>query len=378
MTNGDFKRIDAAKQFVCGIYKSFPGSLVLAPSDFGIKQSWDNLCYEPEPTDLPGLPPPPVSPFDGGQCCGTYYDTYAILSYTGKPNPGAEDKIGSFLLGKVDGIYSTYTSDGGSEVFMLRTTRCNGVSTLTDVLSVSSRDPARGVRITRVVAVSGPNNCGNPPATYPPSPPVPPGGYTSTPVAITNNDTTINNYVFNFYPPRTNDYPDNTFPPIEVNVVLDDPYADFDYKLVYNYDGTVDSSAVPKSSSLPSDVVTNIANTNNIVSGLGFLTTPPSLDDNPSVAKKVVPVDDSKNEDEEDLLGIKVTITTLPDKSHFGNPNVYFAGWIAFKLEDGYAPREQINFQASYFQAPPGARGWTCTFTNMSKGEVKVYSKKKD
>lgn len=117
----------------------------------------------------------------------------------------------------------------------------------------------------------------------------------------------------------------------------------------------------------------NFNNFNNIYN---FNTVPPDYDDSPKVEHYDTPPAPDKKEDKDSLLGVRITLSKMPDKAQFGNPTVYFGGWVTFKLNDGYSPREQVNFKESYFQAPPGATGYAYTLTNGAIGSARVYSKK--
>ena len=81
-----------------------------------------------------------------------------------------------------------------------------------------------------------------------------------------------------------------------------------------------------------------------------------------------------EEEEKKDVVWVVVNLTTLPDKMMFGNPNVYFAGWITFLIGDAYTIREQINFERSVFRYPDGAISHHISFTNKADGVATTYT----
>lgn len=81
-----------------------------------------------------------------------------------------------------------------------------------------------------------------------------------------------------------------------------------------------------------------------------------------------------EEEEKKDVVWVVVELTTLPDKTMFGTPNVYFAGWITFSIEGDYTTREQINFERSVFRYPDRATSHHITFTNKASGVSTTYT----
>lgn len=387
MSDGYYDFVDKARTFACGIYKNVPGALVPNVSDAGYKKIWDRLCYNPPPAEDPGLPDPPAPPFSGGQCEYLYYINY--INSSGSPviqQKGVRGPIYSYKLKKeATGIGSPFDF---AWTFLVDCHRMiPPFDRIIDRIDAgyATYGEARflGFEPAPVNGVVPPDSCGDPEKQFPvPANPVPPDGFTSPPQPIQDNDQIINFYIFNFFPPSRSRTPDADFPPIEFRVtsasadpVTQIPYVDFNLNL--NFDGThnADGSGSAGGGAL-GDMPKQINNINNIVSGLGFVGSPPDFATSPNVDKENSNVGDGKEEDKDGLLGLLLTLTRLPDKAHFGTPNVYFAGWVAFKTQQGYLPREQINFESSYFQAPPGSTGYTCTLTNGSQASITVYTGK--
>lgn len=366
--------VNNARNFACEQYRQQPNGLIPNPIEDVLRMFWDNLCDLPPPA--PPLPPPPAPPFTGGQCQGVVYN---VKIRKIRISSGENDGEPSFLVtGKIVGIGSNYNASTGITTTYLEAGGGMGQPEI-KVLDTSTVGIRHRYEYIHIIRVDGnADNCGDPPKVYPPAPPAPPGGYTSPPINIPlgndGDDITVN---FNFSPPRVDIKPVINMPELVVNMQL----PDVNIPIAFNFNGDVNigKPATPPTP-LPPDIVNTINNTNNTVNNtnntVNNVFSPTPFKDNPNVNKKPVEVEDGKEEEEEGLLGLGVVLLELPQKSQFGSPTVYFAGWIAFKRDDGYMPREQINFEESFFLAPPGAMGYTITLTNGAKGVVTVYSKK--
>ena len=199
--------VEAGKSFACSLYRTQPGALIPNPINDVLRVVWDDLCGD----DPNGLPPPPSTPFSGGQCRCVEYTVYAEIY---APN---EDRwLGlnpTRWWGEIGGIKIDRYPGGTEDIVMLY---CRGAVSRNPTCSSEPfwdfYFPA-GVglytqaRITSVVRVGGGvDNCGDPPAVYPPAVPPPPNGYTSPPTSITYNDGDDFTAIFNLKPP-TNDTP---------------------------------------------------------------------------------------------------------------------------------------------------------------------------
>lgn len=374
--------VDNARNFACGLYKEQPGALIPNPGEALLRLAWDNLCDYPE---SPGLPPPPTSPFMGGQCdCVSYlvegsiyfpkYDSYGGFNPTYWWGPIGGVRTGSsYERGKyVDifcrglessgacgnfGWYPIYSSGEGTELYPIVAT------------------------ITKITRKGGqPDNCGNPPSSYPFAPPPPPDGYTSPPVSVPLADGDSVTVRFNFSPPLS---PVDNIPPITINLVKPDVSPQIKVPIEFNFNGDVNIGIPqPLDFSLPPDIIDKIDKIsddfNDFKEDFDYVHYPPSFINNGDIVTVVGDEVEEGEEEQKGILGAKVEITKLPDKVQFGTPSVYFAGWFAFKTEQGYLPRQPIHFRLSYFIAPPGSIGYAYTFTNDAKGVVTEYSKKEE
>lgn len=391
---------EKARYFACSLYKNVPGALVPNAGEDALRFVWDNLCDPNEPQDppLPGLPPQPAPPVSGGQCICIAYNIRVHWTFDSSTAPGEQPASGFQdlqLFGKIGGsrVVSLSPNPDGSSRSNIQVL-CQGQNGtvcaasqfwLTAVSQVSGIISHRIENRGRVD--NGADNCGNLPEQFPPAPSPPPGGYTSPPTPITLNDNDTVNVTFNLVPP-TSIIPAVKFPPVVIRV--DSPT--LKVPITFNFNAGI-NIGVPDGVSVDfgdigdkiDDIDKKTDDINNKTDKLpeffedfDFIFNPPSFEDSPEVTKTPLPESEEGEKDQPDLLGALVTLTKLPDKVQFGEPNCYFAGWLTFKTQEGYSVRQQINFENSYFEAPLGANGVAYTFTNQSQGTVLLYSKKSE
>lgn len=384
------KVVDSAKGFACGLYKQQPKALIPNVADDTLRFVWDNLCDPPSPDPtvppLPGLPPPPAPLPGGGQCVCVKYRVR--LKYYWRPS-GVNG-----VLEPIEQVFEMWGPilDVGRDTTQPYGIRfsCRGPGSGTCKTpgwynlgggSNTQQGPYQIIGIARVDNAT--DNCGNSPPVYPGVDPTPSGGFNSPITTIKLGDTTNLNVTFNLTPPVR---PPSGIgiPPVIVNVTN----PNLNFPISFNFDGTVNiGSPGGGTPTLPPGVEDKINNINDKTDNINinlddflkdwnFNTNPPPYATDPEVDAAPGDGEGNGEEDKEGLLGVKITLTKFPDKAQFGNPTVFFAGWLTFKLQDGHTERKQINFENSYFEAPPGASGYAYTLTNGSEGEVTVYSKK--
>lgn len=390
--------MEKARSFACTLYKQVPGALIPNAGEDGLRFIWDNLCDPPSnPQDppLPGLPPKPVPPINGGQCPCKPYNVRISYTYDADSSPGDQ------LVTAVQNL-QVLGALGGTRVVTLPSDADGTTRRDIEILcrgffgeqcrpsqvwrTAVSRIPNYRSHVTQNLGtVDGTaDNCGELPKQYPSADPPPPNGYTSPPTNITLNDGDNINITFNLKPPLAPLPPATRLPPIVVNV--GSPKLNIPISFEFNGDINIGEPTSPPMS-LPPDVVDDInninnntsntnINLNNFINDYNFNTSPPPFATSPEVTKTPIGVgSEGEKDDVEELLGVLVELEELPDKAQFGTPNCYFAGWITFKTQSGQFPREQINFEKSYFEAPPGSTGVSYTFTNGAKGALTLYSK---
>lgn len=358
----DFQRIvDAGKGFVCRLYRDFPGPLVENPINDALRLSWDNLCGD-DPTNLPL---PPSTPFQGGQCVGVLYEVACFINNT------FSDLVAPY--GPLGGVRGRLEYVGGGETMTFYEIQCHGTQSQgykVDPVwvvyrSSPNRPPDELVTMQVQRRVDGlPDNCGDPPAAYPSAPPPPTGGYTSPLTPITYNDGTDFNVTFNLQPPTSDGI--TAPPPICITVVL----AGNSFKVCYPFgklpqlqeDGGVEELLRELQEELREFKEEYDKDKN---------PTPP--DEDPTLTPIPLPGNNGGEEDAPGLQWLLVTLTKVPEKAQFGNPTVFFAGWVTFRVNNAYTERQQLSYEKSVFKAPEGATGYGVTFTNFSEGTVVSY-----
>lgn len=365
---GNIERItEAARGFACGIYKAQPAALVETPISNVLKLAWDGLCAN----DPIGLPPAPSRPFNGGQCVGVKYRINISYQFNGDSNTYGEDH---FVWGEVQGVVVVF--DGSQPGFQNHIeVLCRGnvgsfptPGPLTWHRGFNTfRDAPQRIWISSVVrADNQPDNCGDLPMSYPPSPPPPQDGYTSQPVKIVYNDGTDFNVTFNLRPPTSSG--GTTPPPICMRVVSGDDV----FEVCFPPDSTpqlVDSG-------------------NNVERMLRDLQeelkefreeyerdkSPFAPEDDPTLSPKPLDGEGGGEDDAPGIAWLVVTLTELPQSAQYGTPPLFTAGWVTFRIGEGYTEKQAINFERNVYKAPEGANGYGVTFTNKSKGVVVSYT----
>lgn len=359
------KIVEAGRGFACSIYRTQPGALIPNPISDLLKTVWDGICAD----DPAGLPPAPTPPFTGGQCqCRSYRITHVITWNDGTSWTNTSDVWGAVL-----GIRCKPGDPNNrcQPVVSCRGFVFQGGCQLPGEYSVSSYsngNPAGApprIRITSAVPVDGQvDNCGSLPASYPPSPPPPVGGYTSTPIKITYNDGTDFTTIFNLQPPQPTDVV--PFPPICLTTKLGGK--DVEVCLLpdgsFRVGGGVDEDGLLRELQDELREFREQYDRDN---------NPLPPDEDPSLTPQPLDGDGGGEEDAEGIQWLLVTLTEFPEKSQFGNPTVFWAGWVTFRVNGAYTERQQISYERSLFKAPDGADGYGVTFTNHSKGDVVSY-----
>lgn len=380
--NSDLERVaNAGKSFACGLYKLNPGAIISNPINDLIRASWDGLCGD----DPSNLPPPPTSQFQGGQCVGVaysvkvrflqredYFGTIYETEYTRQQ--GAFYVVNSVFVDKRNGRVSLFVNcngynspnSGGGDIEMYGQ---NSNITLT-ILEIE------------VIRLDGqPDNCGNPPKSYPPPYSPPAGGYNSPPTIVNYNDGSDFTVNFNLVPPTGSDYKK---PP---DICLTVSWGGADVELCFPPDalpnfggdgggGEDIQNLIDLVNSLKNDFDDFNNDFDDFNSDFDFNNDPPDFDTDPDINKdKKEPEKKGEEDNIEGLIGVKISLTAFPSDAQFGTPNIYFAGWLTFKLQNGYIKRTPINFEVGYFPAPPGATGYAYTLVKGAEGEITVYTK---
>lgn len=381
---GDFENVvNAARDFACGLYKNRPGEIIPNPIDDGLFAVWDKLCGEPPKTPS-DLPPPPATPFTGGQCCDAAYRVY----YTRTIDGGAPQNLYDDLpTGKIIGAIKTVS--GATASWAIRYQNCAGVSTDKPQYSAGINST---LTITSVSRLSGnTSNCGDPPKQYPPAAPPPASGYTSPPTAINLNTGDTYNLIFNLKPPTRSGNPSDLFPPIKIDI--NNPKLNLTIPLTFNFNGSINIGAPSGGggfSDSDRDKLNNINNktnntndtTNNINVTLNNVNTNINNDINNGRNRRRPDSDFSPppspkppgKHEQEYLEAVEVKLLSVPrnakKQSGGASPDVVYAGWFEFTRKGKSLPRDPIHFEGSVFKAPEGADGYAYTLYTGYTGEA--------
>lgn len=364
--------VQGARDFACSLYQSQPGALIPNPISSGLRLLWDNVCPPPYPPPLP-----PSRPFEGGQCVCMVYLVEV------RWNDGTV--FGNNCYGPILGCRVLYTRrlnglfDAAIQV-MCRGTHDNGFSPCksqaewtTIVFQPDVPENGQGEIITVRPKFNQPDNCGSPPLGYPPPSVSPP--YTSPPTTYNYNDGTDINFTFTVKPPSP--YPIGSPPP---PVCIDIKGPGFEFPVCFNPDGSISIGEGGGNNGDIEDILNQLNQLKDSFDDFkqdwDFEHNPPNFDTDPDINKEDKEPDKEGEEDDiEDLLGVSITLTKPSSDAQFGTPTVYFAGWLTFKLQNGYIERTPISFEGGYFPAPLGATGYAYTLTKGAEGKVRVYTK---
>lgn len=379
------KVADAAADFACDLYQDFPGAIIRSPIGAFNRGLMDSLCGPRN--KLPPAPTPP--PYSGGQCrCRSYEVTVTWLQ-------GGSEPFQRVLTTTVLAPFTLYASGDnqiGVTVLYLRSAICeNGSPTgWSDNPIGSLVDGSESYSIVSAIPTDGqPDDCGDPPAEWGNNlPDVIPDDRRSTDITINNNDGTNivvpvaiigSGNVFNLSP--------------EFKVDVGGVTVTFDFsgaKIDFGSSNQNPNNPPPRNNSSAD----NFERIETAIKELKEKLTEqqkdiddikadrndsPPPDDDPDIEKEEDEEEsESGDKDVDKLQYVCVHLTKLPNREQWGDgaPNVYYAGWLEFKLKGCNLPRQPIHFKDSIFKAPDGATGFAYTLTNGAKGKVTVYKSK--
>lgn len=369
----NFSRIaEAGRVFACSIYKATPGALIPNPINDLLRLPWDALCGD---GDVDFLPPPPTPLISGAQCECVAYNVRVNWTYDSDTSPG-DQPVSRFqdaqLFGKIGGSRVVALSpfpDGStrSDIQVMCqgfygakcTTPAFWVTVVSQVSGLISHNIQNRGRVD-----GGVDNCGSLPPTFPPSTPPPPNGYTSSPVSITYNDNTTFTAVFNLKPPVGDVV---SPPPICLSVFIGNKT----FEVCYPFGGVPTLGGGDDTERLLEELQRELRE---FKEQYDKDSRPLPPDEDPSLTPQPLDGDSGGEEDAEGIKWLSVVLTEFPSKAQFGNPTVFFAGWVTFRVNGSYTERQSISYERSLFRAPEGATGYGVTFTNFSKGNVVSYT----
>lgn len=378
--------VDKAADFACGLYQDFPGAIIQSPAGAFNRGLMDSLCA---PRNK--LPPASSQPtFTGGQCPCVFYTVFLT-----QHKPSGDESFTVTVPAPIGGLVRkpNETFPDITDVFLAYAVCEGGVQTGTraDLVGADSQvGGASFVTIDSVVRADGePDTCGNPN----------PGWGGDYPREIPDERKSDN---------VTIDNPDGTNITLPVaiigsgNVITFKPEFNIDVggiKVTFDFSGAkVDFGNKNTNTTQPRD--RNNSNTDDFDRLESLIKdvknqlnqqqkdidaikknkndTPPP-DDDPDIEKDTDETESDQGERTVDKLEwVCIHLTKYPNREQWGggSPDIYYAGWLEFKVKDCILPRQPIHFENSIFKAPDGATGFAYTMTNGAKGKATVYRSK--
>lgn len=355
--------VDAGRKAYCNLHQNHPAWTVARKfSDRSIiLRAIDQMCED----DGYNPPPLPEPEFTGGQCCdGSYTVGFTFTQHNAdERNPRQPvTNTGVNIAGKIIGgqLRRNPSNENvaeagivaedcnGNQTFIVLFSTDQGLYTGGNAPPVNLSEPyARGWHASfTTLSIDGitrndgqPDDCGNPPAEYPPEEPPSDGDLTQI-VNITNN--AGDSYDYSVTVNRDGDDTIN-FPPVVV---------------VNNVAMTLDITGI--------NILSN-NNTNKFSGGGsgGVAEEEPKELEEDTKGKELVVDIGTIEEDVTQLYGVIVKFASIPFNAKLsggnGAPKIIYGGWVEFKIGANYLPRQYIDFMNSYFLAPEGATGYAVT-----------------
>ena len=376
---------DKAADFACDLYQGFPGAIIRSPIGAFNRGLMDSLCG---PRNK--LPPPPGPQTPGGQCvCEQYLVQWSFSD----PEDGRVGTGEVTVLGPVRGVRTEDSVGGQRKTWILLSTDCDASGNSIgikdgDILFDGSAGST--VTVTSVTKVDGSaDNCGDASNSWNPNlPDVIPDDRKSGDVIINNNDGTSVNLpivligsgnVINFNPEFKVDVGgiEVTFDVGGVSFDFGNPSSDPSLPPPRNDSGADNFERIEDAIERIRERIEEQQEDIDQIKKDRNDSPPP--DEDPEIEKEEdEEEDDSGDRDVDKLQYVCVHLTKLPNREQWGEsgPNVYYAGWLEFRIKDCYMPRQPIHFSNSIFKAPEGATGFAYTLTNGARGRVTVYKSK--
>ncbi len=375
---------NAAANHLCGLYRDYPSGLVPSLGDpSGVGRFTDGLLSD-LCRDRGSVPPPPLPPFQGGQCYDLYRDegTWQQGSLSGSFNGGqrfgkrSNPRIVADPPGTTQGtIFVDVQESPGSPV----------VQTRLQNVGFGGQGSVPTFVYSPVFLGSGGDSCGNPSPAYPPALP-PPGAYsTDVPVGVSGVPIVIPVTVIpTVFAPRLQFRPEFNIDVGGINVNFN--LGGVTLSLGGSRDTSItlpkfDPRPLPPPPTSPRDPTTVASNPD--LSGITDL-----LDDIKECAcedpKIVTSTSFPSSVGRQSSLPsgaflVKLSIIPNPNvKLQVGAqtaPDVLYLGWIAFGVDGNFGERLNISFRLSAFPIPQGSTEFAYSLNYQSVGTATVFSR---
>lgn len=350
---------NAARNFSCGLFSLYPGAIIPNAADDLITGLWNGFCKN----SSSGLPAPPEIPFTGGQCAGTRYDVRLQFNFSYSSGTRFIDETLSGIYGPIAAIYQNTGVDAFGDCLGY-TIICNNSSGNQVTLhgSIGGGAPyAISDFTSSVTPVAGPDNCGNPPVTFPQGIEIPTANLQGT---------------------QTLDLPGGFSPSLQFTFPT--PIANINLAPIVAV-AAVDASIIPQFNVTADMGGLHIGAGGNLtqtqlsqISAIDKNTAPPKKPTNPAITPSVRMPDDNAPIGLSNLAYVRITLTKLPSEGAIQAgkppaPNVLFTGWFEFSLGGIPQGRVPICFDDQVFINDADFDGYSYTLTRYAEGYATEY-----
>lgn len=345
--------------FVCGLYKDYPGAVIRTPGNSFVRGLWDSLCVgRPK-----GLPAPPAAPFVGGQC-PVVYNVYIDAV---NANGTVFQSYGDILWGPILAIRTIHTDyfNNRAEVlchgFWNRPRSAEPIWFGEGNLTAWVDGEARIVRVER--RDNQADNCGSLSPQYPSS--TIPANRQRAIAPVTYNDGSEVSVTLVYSPIRVDLAPRVTVDGIDI---------DFDFSGANIGVGT-DSANLRNLEDAIKQLQDDVKD---IADKLSEPTKPPSSGDYDLTESTEETAEDKDGIEGLQWVQIELTRSPMNAKKQYGRgaQDVVYAGWFQFVVDGFYLPRDPIHFGKCVYNAPDGATGYAFTLYEGYSARVKEFKRK--
>lgn len=350
---------NAARNFSCELFKNYPGAIIPNAADDFINGLWNGFCKN----SSSGLPAGPEVPFSGGQCHGSRYNVSLQFNFSYSSGTRVINETLSGIYGPITAIYQNTGVDAFGDCLGY-TIICNNSSGSQETLhgSIGGGAPyAISDFTSTVTVVSGPNNCGNPPITFPQGISIPtadligtqtldlPGGFSPS-------------LQFTFPTPIAN-----------INIAPIVAVAPVNASIIPQFNITADLGG------LHIGAGGNLTQTQlSQISAIDKNTSPPLKPTNPAITPNPRSPGDNLATGLSNLAYVRITLTKLPSEGAIQAgqppaPNVLFTGWFEYSLGGIPQGRVPICFADQIFINDANFDGYSYTLTRYAEGYATEY-----
>lgn len=345
---------NAARNFSCGLFSLYPGAIIPNAADDFLTGLWNGFCKN----SSPGLPAPPAIPFTGGQCPGTRYEVHIEFDLTSSGGTFHEVVDDNNVYGPIAAIYqnSGVDSIGDCLGFTIDAFTFTGAP-YPPHGSFGGGAPYSIANFTvNVSVVSGPDTCGDPPITFPQGIEIPTTDLTGTETLdLPGGFSPSLQFTFPTPIPGINIAPIVAVAAINASIIPQ-----------FNINADMGGLHIGSGGNLTQTQLAQIP-------AIAKNTAPPPKPSNPSINPRNRGSGENVQTGISNLAYVQINLTQTPTarQTQFGQgdaPNVYYAGWFEYSLENIPAARQEIRFNGQIFINDKNYDGYSYTLTNYATG----------